>query len=71
MELKKWRWYLRGGEFIATESLSAGTLTSLSSLARRRPVIINGPELRQQELVKLAEEAQRTEGRFGPTHRVR
>lgn len=51
---------LRGGEFIATEALSASTLSGLSSLARHRPLIINGLELRHQELAKLAEEAQRT-----------
>lgn len=51
---------LRGGEFIATEALSASTLAGLSRLARRRPLVINGLELRQQELAKLAEEAQRT-----------
>lgn len=51
---------LRGGEFIATEALSASTLAGLSHLARRRPLVINGLELCQQELAKLAEEAQRT-----------
>jgi hypothetical protein len=51
---------LRGGEFIATEALSANTLTGLSRLARDRPLVINGLELRQQELAKLADEAQRT-----------
>ena len=51
---------LTGGEFIATEPLSANTLAELSHLARRRPLVINGLELQQQELAKLAEEAQRT-----------
>lgn len=48
---------LRGGEFIATEALSASTLAGLSDLARRRPLVINGLELHQQDLAKLAEEA--------------
>ena len=48
---------LRGGEFIATEALSESTLAGLSDLARRRPLVINGLELHQQDLAKLAEEA--------------
>jgi hypothetical protein len=48
---------LRGGEFITTEALSAATLAGLSDLARRRPLVINGLELHQRELAKLAEEA--------------
>jgi hypothetical protein len=51
---------LSGGKFIATEALSASTLADLSRLAQRRPLVINGLELRHQELAKLAEEAQRT-----------
>jgi hypothetical protein len=51
---------LRGGEFIATEALSASTLAGLSDLARRRPLVINGLELHRQDLAELAEEAQRT-----------
>jgi hypothetical protein len=41
---------LRGGEFIATEALSASTLTRLSDLARRRPLVINGLEMHGQDL---------------------
>ena len=48
---------LRGGEFIATEALSASTLAGLSDLARRRPLIINGLEIHRQDLAELAEEA--------------
>jgi hypothetical protein len=48
---------LRGGEFIATEALSASTLAGLSDLARCRPLVINGLELRRQDLAELAEEA--------------
>ena len=48
---------LTGGEFIATEALSATMLSGLSDLARRRPLVINGLELRRQDLAELAEEA--------------
>ena len=48
---------LTGGEFIATEALSASMLSGLSDLARRRPLVINGLELRRQDLAELAEEA--------------
>lgn len=51
---------LTGGEFIATEALSASTLAGLSDLARRRPIVINGLELHRQDLAELAVEAQRT-----------
>ena len=51
---------LRGGEFIATEALSANTLADLSDLASRQPLVINGLELRHQDLADLAEEARRT-----------
>jgi hypothetical protein len=51
---------LSGGEFIATEALSASTLSGLMSLARRRPLVINGLELHHEDLVKLAEEVQLT-----------
>jgi hypothetical protein len=51
---------LTGGEFIATEALSASTLAGLSDLARRRPLVINGLELHRQDLAELADEAQRT-----------
>jgi len=57
---KKMALILKGGEFIATEALSANMLAGLSHLARRRPLVINGLELHQQELAKLAEEAQQT-----------
>jgi hypothetical protein len=49
---------ISGGEFIATEALSASTLAGLSDLARRRPLVINGLELHHEELAELAEEAQ-------------
>lgn len=61
----------RGGEFIATEVLSASTLAGLSDLACRRPLVTNGLELHRQDLAELAGEAQRTENRFGPGYRVR
>ena len=51
---------LKGGEFIATEALSANILSGLIGLARCRPLLINGVELHSQDLVRLAEEAQRT-----------
>jgi hypothetical protein len=47
---------LKGGEFIATEALSASTLSGLMSLARRRPLVINGMELQHEDLAKLVEE---------------
>ena len=50
---------LKGGEFIATEALNASTLSRLMTLARRRPVLINGLELRHLDFVRLLEEAQR------------
>jgi hypothetical protein len=51
---------LKGGEFIATAALNAGTLSRLMTLAERRPLFINGLELRQADLAKLVEEAHRT-----------
>jgi hypothetical protein len=51
---------LKGGEFIATEPLSAGVLTGLMNLARRRPLRLNGRELRAEDLAQMAEEAQQT-----------
>ena len=51
---------LKGGEFIATEALSALTLSRLMILAQRRPLFINGLELRYIDLARLVEEAQRT-----------
>ena len=51
---------LKGGEFIATEALSASTLSGLMSLARRRPLVINGMELQHEDLAKLVEEVQLT-----------
>ena len=51
---------LKGGEFIATEALSASVLFGLMGLARRRPLLINGMELCVQDLATLVEEAQRT-----------
>lgn len=54
------RLVLRGGEFIATEALSASILSSLAALAVRRPLIINGLKLCAQELTKLAEQARQS-----------
>jgi len=51
---------LKGGEFIATEALSATMLSGLIGLARLRPLLINGLELHAQDLARLAEEARRT-----------
>ena len=51
---------LKGGEFIATEALSASTLSRLMTLAQRQPLLINGLELHHLDLAKLVEEAQRT-----------
>lgn len=51
---------LKGGEFIATEALSESVLLGLMGLARNRTVLLNGLELRAQDLARLAEEAQRT-----------
>ena len=51
---------LKGGEYIATEALSESLLIGLMGLARYRPVLLNGLELRAQDLERLAEEAQRT-----------
>jgi hypothetical protein len=51
---------LKGGEFIATEALSASTLSGLIGLARRRPLLINGLELGEEDLAKLAEEVRLT-----------
>ena len=59
-EEKEMALVLRGGEFIATEALSASTLSGLMSIARRRPLVINGLELRHEDLAKLAEEVQLT-----------
>ena len=51
---------LKGGEFIATEALSASTLSRLMTLAQRRPLRINGLELHHLDLSRLMEEAQKT-----------
>ncbi|HVQ37007.1 MAG TPA: hypothetical protein VMS31_05720 [Pyrinomonadaceae bacterium] len=59
---------LSGGEFTASEPLSASTLTGLSGLARNRPLVLNGLELHQQDLTELAEEAQRTGKPVWPRH---
>ena len=50
---------LRGNELIATAALSAKVLSRLVGMAARRPLIINGVELRAQDLERLAEEARR------------
>ncbi|MDQ3652103.1 MAG: [protein-PII] uridylyltransferase [Acidobacteriota bacterium] len=51
---------LRGNELIATTALSAKVLTRLVRMAVRRPLIINGVELRSHDLERLAEEARQT-----------
>lgn len=48
---------LGGGEFIATEALSASVLAGLSDLARHRPLVINGMELHRKDFDELAQEA--------------
>ena len=53
---------LSGKEFISEGPLAAGVLSSLSSLAARRPVLINGVVLSASDLAELAEQARRTEG---------
>jgi hypothetical protein len=60
---------LKGGEFIATEALSACTLSRLMMLAQRRPLLINGLELHQLDLARLVEEAQKTGQPVWPDHR--
>ena len=50
---------LRGNELIATTALSAKVLSRLVGMAARRPLIINGVELRAQDLERLAEESRR------------
>lgn len=52
---------LRGKEFITTDALSASVLSSLSALAARRPLLINGVRLDARDLAALAEEARRTD----------
>lgn len=52
---------LKGNELIATGPLSANVLAHLAGMAARRPLVINGIELCAQDLVRLAEEARRTE----------
>ena len=61
---------LRGGEFIATEALNARTLSRLVTLARHRPLLINGLELQHIDLVRLVEEAQRTGKPVWPNQQV-
>jgi hypothetical protein len=61
---------LKGGEFIATEALSARTLSRLMTLARHRPVFINGLKLHHLDLAKLVDEAQRTGLPIWPNHQV-
>src|SRR5258708_920020 len=59
-EGKKMALILRGGEFIATEPLTAQVILGLRSLAVRRPVMLNGLEFRARDFESLAEEAART-----------
>ena len=58
---------LKGGEFIATEALSASVLSRLVTLARNRPLLINGLELHRVDLAMLVEEAQKTGKPVWPT----
>jgi hypothetical protein len=51
---------LKGGEYIATEALSARILLGLVGLARHRPLLLNGLTLRAQDLASMAAEAERT-----------
>lgn len=51
---------LRGNELIATTALSAKVLSRLVGMAARRPLIINGVELRAQDLERFAEEARQS-----------
>ena len=51
---------LSGKEFISEGPLAAGVLASLSALAARRPVLINGVVLSARDLAELAEEARAT-----------
>jgi hypothetical protein len=51
---------LKGGEFVTTEAISASILKGLINLARLRPVILNGIKFHAEDLLKLAEEAQKT-----------
>jgi hypothetical protein len=53
---------LSGKEFISEGPLAAGVLVSLSALAGRRPVLINGVVLSARDLAELAEEARRSGG---------
>jgi hypothetical protein len=59
-ETRRMALLLKGGEFIATEALSASTISGLLGLARRQPLVINGLELHHEDLVKLAEEVRLT-----------
>ena len=61
---------LKGGEFIATEALSASTLSRLMTLAQRRPLLINGLELHHLDLARLVEEAQRTGQPVWPNQQI-
>ncbi|MCM3872288.1 MAG: hypothetical protein ND895_16525 [Pyrinomonadaceae bacterium] len=61
---------LKGGEFIATEALSASTLTRLMTLAQRRPLLVNGMELHHLDLAKLVEEAQKTGQPVWPNRQI-
>ena len=51
---------LKGGEFVVTEALTESTLSGLMTLARHRPLVINGLELHHLDLARMVEEAQRT-----------
>jgi hypothetical protein len=61
---------LRGGEFIATEALSASVLSRLMTLARRQPLFINGLKLHHPDLARMVEEAQRTGQPVWPNQRL-
>lgn len=51
---------LKGRELIATEALSEGELTTLISMAARRPIVLNGVRLNAGDLSRLAEESARS-----------
>jgi hypothetical protein len=55
---------LKGGEFLSTGPLNSRTLMGLMRLARRSPILLNGVRLCEQDLARLAEDAEER-GRSG------
>jgi hypothetical protein len=49
---------LKGGEFLSTGPLNSRTLVGLMRLARRGPILLNGVRLCEQDLARLAEDAE-------------